>query len=43
MFLEWFFKKRSVLEKLDLEVLSTYGVFYEKNAGYTVKFQPNWT
>ena len=37
MFWEYLLEKRSVLEKLDLEVLSVYGVFYAKNAGYTVK------
>jgi len=36
MCLAQFLKKRSVLEKLDLKVLSAYGVFYAENAGYTV-------
>ena len=42
-FRAYLLEKRSVLEKLALEVLSAYGVFYAKHVGYTVKFQPNWT
>ena len=40
---KYLFEKRSVLEKLDLEVLSAYGVFYAGNACCSIKFQSNWT
>ena len=36
-------EKSSVLEKLDLEVLSAYGVIYAKNGFGWVKFHPIWT
>mgnify|MGYP002805267091 CR=1 FL=1 len=42
-FMGYFLEKRSVLEKLYLEVLSAAAVFYAKNVCYSVKFHPNWT
>ena len=43
MFLVYLLMNRSVLEKLDLEVLSASGVFYAKNGFGSVKFHPIWT